>query len=79
MRTYELPVVHRQTSGCCAARTITAPLDRAKLLLQTGGGLQSGTLRAAARQGVWPALMAIGREEGWRGYWKGNMPQARAC
>ena len=61
----------------CAARTITAPLDRAKLLLQTGGGLQQGSLRTAARQGVWPALVAIGREEGLRGYWKGNMPQAR--
>ena len=59
----------------CAGKTLTAPLDRVKLLLQTGGGLQQGSLRQAARKGVIPALAAIGREEGLRGYWKGNLLQ----
>lgn len=64
--------------GCCVAtgKTLTAPLDRVKLLLQTRGGLQGGALKAAARGGgVWDALVVIGREEGFLGYWKGNVPQ----
>eukprot|EP00891_Asterochloris_glomerata_P001559 jgi/Astpho2/1559/e_gw1.00026.53.1_t len=68
------------TAGAVAGavgKTLTAPLDRVKLLLQTRGGLQSGAVRDAARHGsVWQALQAIGREEGIRGYWKGNLPQA---
>ncbi|EIE27780.1 mitochondrial carrier, partial [Coccomyxa subellipsoidea C-169] len=57
-------------------KTLTAPLDRVKLLLQTRGGLQGGALKAAARGGgVWDALVVIGREEGFLGYWKGNVPQ----
>jgi solute carrier family 25 phosphate transporter 23/24/25/41 len=60
----------------CAGKTLTAPLDRVKLLLQTRGGLQGGAVRAAARGGgVVDALVAIGREEGVMGYWKGNVPQ----
>lgn len=59
-----------------AGKTLTAPLDRVKLLLQTRGGLQGGALKAAARGGgVWDALVVIGREEGFMGYWKGNVPQ----
>ncbi|GAU47793.1 hypothetical protein TSUD_263240, partial [Trifolium subterraneum] len=38
-----------------AAKTVTAPLDRIKLLMQ--------------------AITMIGKEEGIRGYWKGNLPQ----
>lgn len=57
-------------------KTLTAPLDRVKLLLQTSGGLQKGAVRQAVRQGgVWQALVAIGRTEGVKGYWKGNLPQ----
>ncbi|BDA48379.1 probable envelope ADP,ATP carrier protein, chloroplastic [Coccomyxa sp. Obi] len=57
-------------------KTLTAPLDRVKLLLQTRGGLQGGALKAAARGGgVWDALVVMGREEGFLGYWKGNVPQ----
>lgn len=49
-----------------------------KLLLQTRGGLgQTAVAQAARRGGVLDALVAIGREEGLRGYWKGNLPQAR--
>lgn len=57
-------------------KTLTAPLDRVKLLLQTSGGLQQGAVKQAVRKGgVWEALAAIGRTEGIRGYWKGNLPQ----
>lgn len=57
-------------------KTITAPLDRVKLLLQTSGGLQQGAVKHAVRKGgVWQALVAIGRTEGIKGYWKGNLPQ----
>lgn len=63
-----------------AGKTLTAPLDRVKLLLQTRGGLQGGALKAAARGGgVWDALVVIGREEGFMGYWKGNVPQVCPC
>lgn len=59
-------------------KTITAPLDRVKLLLQTSGGLQQGAVKHAVRKGgVWQALVAIGRTEGVKGYWKGNLPQVR--
>ncbi|KAK9836298.1 hypothetical protein WJX81_003355 [Elliptochloris bilobata] len=57
-------------------KSLTAPLDRVKLLLQTRGGLGKTAVAAAARGGgVLDALVAIGREEGLRGYWKGNLPQ----
>ena len=62
-----------------AGKTLTAPLDRVKLLLQTRGGLQAGALKEAARGGgVVGALVAIGKEEGFMGYWKGNVPQVRS-
>jgi len=62
--------------GHDAGKTLTAPLDRVKLLLQTRGGLQAGALKDAARGGgLVDALKAIGREEGFFGYWKGNVPQ----
>ena len=61
-----------------AGKSLTAPLDRVKLLLQTRGGLgKTAVAQAARRGGVLDALVAIGREEGLRGYWKGNLPQAR--
>jgi len=57
-------------------KTLTAPLDRVKLLLQTRGGFARGSLREAAKKGnVINALLAIGKQEGVRGYWKGNLPQ----
>ena len=61
-----------------AGKSLTAPLDRVKLLLQTRGGLGKTAVAKAARgRGMLDALVAIGREEGLRGYWKGNLPQAR--
>ncbi|XP_010923043.1 probable envelope ADP,ATP carrier protein, chloroplastic [Elaeis guineensis] len=57
-----------------AAKTVTAPLDRIKLLMQTHG------LRAAdgsGKKGIGfiEAITLIGKEEGIKGYWKGNLPQ----
>ena len=60
------------------AKTLTAPLDRVKILLQVKGGLETGAVAAAAQQGnLVKAFLAIGKQEGVRGYWKGNLPQAR--
>ena len=57
-------------------KTIVAPLDRVKILLQVRGGLQKGAVREAAlRGGLLRALWAICQEEGILGFWKGNLPQ----
>lgn len=57
-------------------KTATAPLDRVKILLQVKGGLQKGAVEAAARSGgVFRSLVAIAKEEGLLGFWKGNLPQ----
>jgi Mitochondrial carrier protein len=58
------------------AKTITAPLDRVKILLQVSGGLDSGLIGQAARKGsLIQSLIAVGKQEGLPGYWKGNLPQ----
>ncbi|KAG0473638.1 hypothetical protein HPP92_015495 [Vanilla planifolia] len=57
-----------------AAKTLTAPLDRIKLLMQThalrvgDGGHEKGI-------GFLEAFALAGKEEGIKGYWKGNLPQ----
>jgi hypothetical protein len=58
------------------AKTITAPLDRVKILLQVSGGLDTGAIGQAARNGsLIQSLIAVGKQEGLAGYWKGNLPQ----
>uniref|UniRef100_A0A7N0TXM2 Uncharacterized protein n=1 Tax=Kalanchoe fedtschenkoi TaxID=63787 RepID=A0A7N0TXM2_KALFE len=57
-----------------AAKTLTAPLDRVKLLMQTHG-LRVGQESAKKAVGFFEALALIGKEEGLKGYWKGNLPQ----
>ncbi|KAM7463968.1 hypothetical protein LguiA_032089 [Lonicera macranthoides] len=57
-----------------AAKTVTAPLDRIKLLMQTHG-LRAGQEGAKKAIGFIEALTLIGKEEGIKGYWKGNLPQ----
>ncbi|CAA0832839.1 Probable envelope ADP-ATP carrier protein-chloroplastic [Striga hermonthica] len=56
-----------------AAKTVIAPLDRVKILMQTRG-LRIGQ-NAAKGLGFSEALTLIGKEEGIKGYWKGNLPQ----
>ncbi|KAH7657119.1 Mitochondrial carrier protein [Dioscorea alata] len=53
------------------SKTLTAPLDRVKLLMQTHG------LRASGSKGIGllEAITLIHKEEGIKGYWKGNLPQ----
>lgn len=44
--------------------------------MQTRGGLATGSVKAAARGGgLVDSFLAIGRQEGLRGYWRGNVPQ----
>ncbi|GLT89432.1 hypothetical protein SLE2022_074120 [Rubroshorea leprosula] len=57
-----------------AAKTITAPLDRIKLLMQTHG-VRAGQESAKKAIGFIEAILLIGKEEGIKGYWKGNLPQ----
>ncbi|GAA0175164.1 hypothetical protein Leryth_013350 [Lithospermum erythrorhizon] len=57
-----------------AAKTVTAPLDRIKLLLQTHG-LRAGQEAAKKGIGFIEAFRLIGKQEGIKGYWKGNLPQ----
>ncbi|XP_051131885.1 probable envelope ADP,ATP carrier protein, chloroplastic [Andrographis paniculata] len=57
-----------------AAKTVTAPLDRIKLLMQTHG-LRAGQEGAKKGIGFIEAITLIGKEEGIKGYWKGNLPQ----
>ncbi|KAL0545295.1 hypothetical protein IC582_020447 [Cucumis melo] len=57
-----------------AAKTVTAPLDRIKLLMQTHGVrvAHEGTKKAIS---FIEAITTIGQNEGVKGYWKGNLPQ----
>ncbi|XP_050213955.1 probable envelope ADP,ATP carrier protein, chloroplastic [Mercurialis annua] len=57
-----------------AAKTVTAPLDRIKLLMQTHG-VRIGQESANKAIGFIEATTLIGKEEGLKGYWKGNLPQ----
>lgn len=57
-----------------AAKSFTAPLDRVKLLMQTHG-LRAGGESAKKSFGFLEALAVIGKEDGLKGYWKGNLPQ----
>lgn len=57
-----------------AAKSVTAPLDRIKLLMQTHG-LRVGEESAKKAIGFIEAITLIGKEEGLKGYWKGNLPQ----
>ncbi|EEF34280.1 probable envelope ADP,ATP carrier protein, chloroplastic [Ricinus communis] len=57
-----------------AAKSVTAPLDRVKLLMQTHG-VRAGQESAKKAIGFIEAMALIGKEEGIKGFWKGNLPQ----
>jgi solute carrier family 25 phosphate transporter 23/24/25/41 len=58
------------------AKTVSCPLDRTKILLQVRGGSTEGLIAQAAKSGsVLQTFLAIGKQEGLRGYFKGNVPQ----
>lgn len=57
-----------------AAKTVTAPLDRIKLLMQTHG-VRVGQEGVRKGIGFIEAITLIAKEEGIKGYWKGNLPQ----
>ncbi|KAJ5084305.1 hypothetical protein NUU61_008884 [Penicillium alfredii] len=64
------PVVAAFMAGGVAgavSRTIVSPLERLKILLQ----IQS-VGREEYRLSIWKALVKMGREEGWRGFMRGN-------
>jgi len=48
------------------SRTLVSPLERMKILFQIQG---PGT---ASYSGVWPTLVKMWQEEGWRGFLRGN-------
>lgn len=50
----------------CVSRTVVSPLERMKILFQ----IQTKT--SQAYRGVWPTLVKMWKEEGWRGYMRGN-------
>ncbi|CRG84674.1 60S ribosomal protein L18-B [Talaromyces islandicus] len=64
------PVVAAFIAGGVAgavSRTIVSPLERLKILLQ----IQS-VGRQEYKLSIWKALVKMGREEGWRGFMRGN-------
>jgi solute carrier family 25 (mitochondrial phosphate transporter), member 23/24/25/41 len=63
------PVVASFLAGGVAgavSRTVVSPLERTKIIFQVQGP------GSAAYQGVGPALAKMWREEGWRGFMRGN-------
>lgn len=69
-KTLAEPVVAAFMAGGVAgavSRTIVSPLERLKILLQ----IQS-VGRTEYRLSIWKALVKMGREEGWRGFMRGN-------
>ncbi|KGB78345.1 solute carrier family 25 (mitochondrial phosphate transporter), member 23/24/25/41 [Cryptococcus deuterogattii 99/473] len=54
-----------------ASRTVVSPLERLKIILQVQAtGSKSGA--GQAYSGVWESLVRMWKDEGWRGFMKGN-------
>lgn len=56
------------------SRTVVSPLERMKILfqIQVSPSSQSPAPQSSQYKGILQTLVRIGREEGWRGYFKGN-------
>eukprot|EP00980_Cylindrotheca_fusiformis_P000080 scaffold19_cov114-Cylindrotheca_fusiformis.AAC.27 len=54
-----------------STKTVLAPLDRLKLVVQLRGSIQQGSV-ASHYEGPWRALTKIIREEGFFALWRGN-------
>lgn len=50
----------------CVSRTVVSPLERMKIILQVQ------TPGSRNYNGIWPILLKMWKEEGWRGYMRGN-------
>lgn len=64
------PVVAAFMAGGVAgavSRTIVSPLERLKILLQV-----QSVGREEYKLSIWRGLVKMGREEGWRGFMRGN-------
>jgi len=67
-------LVQLLTAGCaaCVADILTFPLDTIKVRLQIQG--EVGMSAAAGHRGVWSALLAVARQEGWASLYNGLVP-----
>ncbi|KAF0852359.1 mitochondrial solute carrier family 25 (mitochondrial phosphate transporter) member 23/24/25/41 [Andalucia godoyi] len=55
------------------SRTMAAPVERLKIVFQVQHvNVASNLQKRPQFQGIIPSLIAIGKQEGWRGYFKGN-------
>ncbi|WRT65737.1 uncharacterized protein IL334_002685 [Kwoniella shivajii] len=55
-----------------ASRTVVSPLERLKIILQVQASSSSLTSSGQAYGGVWESLGRMWKNEGWRGFMKGN-------
>ncbi|WWD05691.1 hypothetical protein V865_003772 [Kwoniella europaea PYCC6329] len=55
-----------------ASRTVVSPLERLKIILQVQASSASHVSSGQAYGGVWESLTRMWKNEGWRGFMKGN-------
>ncbi|OCF57873.1 solute carrier family 25 (mitochondrial phosphate transporter), member 23/24/25/41 [Kwoniella mangroviensis CBS 10435] len=55
-----------------ASRTVVSPLERLKIILQVQASSASHGSSGQAYSGVWESLTRMWKNEGWRGFMKGN-------
>ncbi|WVW80187.1 hypothetical protein I302_102164 [Kwoniella bestiolae CBS 10118] len=55
-----------------ASRTVVSPLERLKIILQVQASASSHGSSGQAYGGVWESLTRMWKNEGWRGFMKGN-------